>query len=135
MRQHSRSTKIISIVFLSGIFFWSSLSVTQSQSISGPSFEDVLSLRSVGGAMISPDGNDVVFTVRTVDWKENNYDTEIWLAKGGDEPFQLTRTVDGSSTSPRWSPDGRWIAFAATRGEKRQIFVIRPNGGEAQAIT
>ncbi|MCH8123359.1 MAG: PD40 domain-containing protein, partial [Bacteroidetes bacterium] len=125
----------ISLFFL----FWSILSralpVTYAQSVSGPSFEDVLSLRSVGNPMISPNGNDVAFTIRTVDWKENEYDTEIWLAPDGEEPFQLTRTADGSSSSPRWSPDGKWIAFAATRGEKQQIFVIRPNGGEAQAIT
>ena len=130
-----RSMRSISLFFL----FWSILSralpVTYAQSVSGPSFEDVLSLRSVGNPMISPNGNDVAFTIRTVDWKENEYDTEIWLAPDGEEPFQLTRTADGSSSSPRWSPDGKWIAFAATRGEKQQIFVIRPNGGEAQAIT
>lgn len=122
-----RSMWSISLFFL----FWSillrALPVTYAQSVSGPSFEDVLSLRSVGNPMISPNGNDVAFTIRTVDWKENEYDTEIWLAPDGEEPFQLTRTADGSSSSPRWSPDGKWIAFAATRGEKQQIFVIRPN--------
>jgi dipeptidyl aminopeptidase/acylaminoacyl peptidase len=53
----------------------------------------------------------------------------------GAEPFQLTQTKDGSSTSPAWSPDGRWIAFTADRGEKQQVYLISPRGGEAHALT
>ena len=99
-----------------------------------PSFEDVLSLESVGGVAISPDGSQVAYTVRTTDWDENGYDTEIWLAGDG-EPFQLTRTADGSSTSPEWSPDGRWLAFTADRGNGRQVYLIDARGGEAFALT
>jgi dipeptidyl aminopeptidase/acylaminoacyl peptidase len=101
----------------------------------GPSFEDVLSLSDIGGAVISPDGDAVAYTVSGADWDANRYDTEIWLVRQGDEPFQLTRTDDGSSTSPQWSPDGRWIAFAADRGDGRQIYLIDPDGGEAWALT
>jgi dipeptidyl aminopeptidase/acylaminoacyl peptidase len=99
-----------------------------------PSFEDVLSLESVGGVTISPDGSRVAYTVRTTDWDENGYDTEIWIAGAG-EPFQLTRTADGSSTSPEWSPDGRWLAFTADRGNDRQVYLIDARGGEAFALT
>ncbi|MFN7115805.1 MAG: S9 family peptidase [Saprospiraceae bacterium] len=99
------------------------------------SFEQVISLHNAGSPTISPDGQHVAFTVSTTDWKENTYDTEIWLARNGEEPFQLTRTNKGSSTSPRWSPDGKWIAFLADRGDKNQIFVIRVQGGEAQPVT
>lgn len=103
--------------------------------IPGPAFEEVLSLRNVGDPQISPDGTRIVFTVSSTDWKKNSYDTEIWIKQEGREPFQLTRTAEGSSSSPRWSPDGRWIAFRADRGNKEQIFLIRPDGGEAQAVT
>ncbi len=99
------------------------------------SFEQFISLRQCGNPVISPDGENVAFTVTATDWKENSYDTEIWLSVRGDEPFQLTRTPKGSSTSPKWSPDGKWLAFLADRGDKTQIFVIRAMGGEAQAIT
>ncbi len=105
------------------------------EAIPGPSFEDVLSLRSVGSPAISPDGSAIAFRVGTTDWKENTYDGEIWLVRDGEEPFQLTRTEDGGSSSPRWSSDGRWISFLANRGEEKQIYVIRPNGGEAQPVT
>jgi dipeptidyl aminopeptidase/acylaminoacyl peptidase len=104
-------------------------------SVPGPSFEQVISLRSAGGAAISPDGRSVVFGVRTTDWQGNRFDNEIWIAREGEQPFQLTRTDKGNSGSARWSPDGKWIAFLADRGNKQQVFVIRPSGGEAQPLT
>lgn len=107
----------------------------QQPTVPGPSFEDIMDLHDIGGAVISPDGNMVAYTVRTTDWDENGYDTEIWLVRLGAEPFQLTYTNNGSSTSPAWSPDGRWLAFSADRGSKRQIHLIDPRGGEAWPLT
>lgn len=108
---------------------------SSAQQGSSISFEQVLSLKQVGSPTVSPDGRSVVYSVTSTDWKENGYDTELWLARAGEAPFQLTRTPKGSSTSPRWSPDGRWIGFLADRGDKTQVFVISAAGGEAQAIT
>lgn len=99
------------------------------------SFEKFISLRSVGSLSISPDGQYVAFTVNTTDWKENQFDSEIWLSKNGEKPFQLTRTTKGGSGQIRWSPDSQWLAFTADRGNKSQIYVIRISGGEAQAVT
>jgi len=107
----------------------------QQPAVPGPSFEDIMDLRDIGGAVISADGNTIAYTVRTTDWDENGYDTEIWLVRLGAEPFQLTSTNKGSSTSPAWSPDGKWLAFAADRGNKRQIHLIDPRGGEAWPLT
>ncbi len=101
----------------------------------GPSFKEVLSVAGAFAPRISPAGDAVVYTVTRADWDENRYDTEIWLARDGEEPFPLTRTSEGSSESPRWSPDGRWIAFAADRGNGRQINVLRAAGGEARPLT
>lgn len=117
------------------IFPAAGYSQADSSGVPGPSFKDVLSLKSVGSPHISPDGKSVVYTVRSVEWEENRYDTEIWLARNGEEPFQLTRTKDGGSTSPLWSPDGRWISFTSSRDKARQIYLIRANGGEAVKLT
>ena len=110
------------------------LAIAQSAPV-GPSFEQVISLRSAGGGAISPDGRNVVFGVRTTDWQGNRFDNELWIARDGEQPFQLTRTDKGNSGNARWSPDGRWIAFLADRGNKQQVFLIRPSGGEAQPVT
>jgi dipeptidyl aminopeptidase/acylaminoacyl peptidase len=107
----------------------------QQPEIPGPAFEDIMSLKDIGGLAIAPDGNAIVYTVSSTDWEDNRYDTELWLVRPGEEPFQLTRTADGSSSSPAWSPDGKWIAFAASRGNDRQIFLIDHRGGEAWALT
>src|SRR5262249_32888765 len=62
--------------------------------------------------------------------------TIIWLTNSDTvKSLQLTRG-DKSSTNPRWSPDGQWLAFLSNRIEdKNQIFVIDPGGGEAQQLT
>lgn len=100
-----------------------------------PSFEEVISLRSHSNAVISPDGKNVVFESQSVDWKENRFDRELWLSKDGHAPFQLTNNLDGNSRSPKWSPDGEWLAFSSNRGEKAQLHVIRVAGGEAHLLT
>ncbi len=104
-------------------------------SAAGPDFKDVLSLASVGGPAISPDGSAVLFTVRKADWEANRYDTEIWLARGDEEPFPLTRTKDDSSAGARWSPDGKRVAFLADRGNDTQVWLISAQGGEASPLT
>lgn len=119
----------LAVIFL----FLGSISAQESKKV--PSFEEVISLSSVGTPKISPDGKSIVYGVRSVDWKENDFDSEIWISKNGQEPFQLTNSLKSSSSNPKWSPDGKWIAFTSKRAEKTQIFVIRTEGGEAFPLT
>jgi len=100
-----------------------------------PSIRQWLGLRSAGAPVIAPDGGSVAYPVTTADWENNRFDTELWIARPGAEPFQLTFTEKESSTTPRWSPDGRWLGFLADRGDGRQIYLIRAAGGEARRLT
>lgn len=101
-----------------------------------PTIDDLLQVKSIGGAQISPEGNWIAYTINESDFKQDAFVTQIWLINtGSEENFQLTRG-EKSSTNPRWSPDGKWLAFLSSRvGDKNQIFVIRPNGGEAAQLT
>lgn len=99
------------------------------------SFEKWISLKGVGAPLLSPDGRTVVYPLTSTDWAANNYDTELWLSRDGHAPIQLTRTAKGSSSNPRFSPDGRWVSFLADRGEKTQLFIIAVSGGEAMPVT
>ena len=101
------------------------------------SFEQWISLKQISNPVISPDGSLVLYTVTSTDWLANRYDAELWVAKTNDKNsrFQLTRTNKASTTNAFFSPDGKWISFLADRGDKAQLYVISPNGGEAIQIT
>ena len=101
-----------------------------------PTVDDLLNVKSLGGARISPDGKWVAYTVNETDWKQDAFVTHIWLVDtAGGKPFQLTRG-EKSVGGAQWSPDGEWLTFTSTRvGDKNQIFAIRPAGGEAVQLT
>lgn len=100
-----------------------------------PSFEETLSLPFLSNPKISPNGQNILFEVRTPDWNANRFDTEIWLSRNGDKATQLTQNNTSSSYSPKWSPDGKWIAFLSNRGNGNQIQVIHLTGGESFPAT
>jgi len=98
-------------------------------------FEDVLALKSVSDAQVSPDGKWVAYVVTSVDMTETANDADVWLVStGGGEPVRLT-TNKKNDNQPRWSPDSKWIAFISAREEKPQIFLISPFGGEPEKLT
>ena len=99
------------------------------------SFEKWISLKGVGNPIISPDGKIIVYNTTSTDWTENAYDTELWMVKEGEAPVQLTRTNKGSSGNSAFTPDGKYISFVADRGNKRQLYIISVNGGEALQVT
>jgi dipeptidyl aminopeptidase/acylaminoacyl peptidase len=101
-----------------------------------PTVDDLLSLSSVGGAQISPDGRWVAYVQTGTDWKQDQFVGQVWVADvASGTRRQLTRGERGAS-APRWSPDGAWLAFNATRdGGRAQVHAIRPDGGEAVALT
>jgi len=113
-----------------GVVFQSSAQKTASIS-----FEKWISLKTVGSPLISPDGKTIVYSVTSTDWTNNSYDTELWMARDGGEPVQLTRTPKNSSTSARCTPDSKFVSFLADRGDKTQIYLISVNGGEAIQVT
>src|SRR3954471_17217533 len=71
---------------------------------------DIFELKTVGDPRISPDGAWVAYTVSSLDKKEDNADTDIYMvAASGGTPVKLTSSKK-PETSPRWSPDGRYLA-------------------------
>jgi len=103
--------------------------------------EDVYALTGVGDPRFSPDGTRVAYVVNRIDRDANRYRSAIWLAPvdGSEEPRQLT-SGDRMDGSPRWSPDGRWLAFVSSRdGEEEkaheELYVLPADGGEPRRLT
>ena len=113
---------------------------------------------------ISPDGNSVVIEVERPDWDQKIFRTDLWLYRDASNnasstnPALIQLTQSGHDTEPKWSPDGRWIAFLSERkpssekdsdsdddkaknkdkndkGETAQIYLISPAGGESIPLT
>src|SRR4029077_15727307 len=93
--------------------------------------EDLLKVRRVGDPQVSPDGKHVAFTIGDVNYDLNKLITQIYVtAIGGGEMKQLTSGA-ASSSAPRWSPDGKRIAFI-TGG---QVWTMESDGDHKDKVT
>jgi len=98
--------------------------------------DDYFQIRDVSQPEISLDGQWVVYAVRTRMLKEDKNEQRLWMVSthGGD-PISLT--AEGvSSSHPRWSPDGKYLAFLSARNNgKTQVWLLNRLGGEAAHLT
>lgn len=98
-------------------------------------FDDLVSLHRLSDPQPSPDGRQVAFTLTVPDEPENRTDSDIWVIDtGGGIPRRLTFSPK-HDRHPRWSPDGKWLAFESNRGGEFQIWLLPAGGGEARVLT
>ncbi|MBV8297492.1 MAG: PD40 domain-containing protein, partial [Acidimicrobiia bacterium] len=98
---------------------------------------DIGRLTAVGDPRLSPDAATVAFTVATIDLDANEYQSSIWVAAvdGADEARPFT-SGDHKDGAPRWSPDGRFLAFVRHEQDSAEtkVCVIPAGGGEARTV-
>jgi len=97
-----------------------------------------LKVKAVGTPRVSPDGKRMVYTVNeavtTPDKSE--FVTQIWMANLDTKQNTQLTFGEKSSTNPKWSPDGNWIAFTSNRKDnKNNLYLLSLNGGEAEPLT
>ena len=117
-------------------------------------FDEFFNSVSFPALEISPDGNSVIIATERADWDQQIYRSDLWLYRD-DAKALIQLTQSGHDSEPKWSPDGRWIAFLSERkasteksGDSAsddaddskdeassQVYLISPNGGEAFPIT
>ncbi len=98
--------------------------------------EDFWRLKTVNDPQPSPDGSRVAYVVGSFDEAKNSAHSAIWLASLADGQCQQLTSGESQDMQPRWSPDGKRLAFVSTRHEgKPQIFLIEVAGGEARRLT
>jgi dipeptidyl aminopeptidase/acylaminoacyl peptidase len=98
--------------------------------------DDVFSIKTVGDPQISPDGGWVAYTVRSLDPKKDAADTDVYMVPfAGGSAVRLTSSPKAENR-PRFSPDGRYLAFLSGReGQKVQVWLLDRRGGEAVKLT
>ena len=119
-----------------------SLAASAALSLAGPpalakglTVDDMLAMQRVGDPRVSPDGTQVVFTVRDTDLEANRGRVDLYLTKVDGTGARRLTSHPENDTDPRWSRDGAWIYFVSTRSGSAQVWRISPTGGEAEQVT
>jgi dipeptidyl aminopeptidase/acylaminoacyl peptidase len=138
-----RRPALLLALLLSCVLF----SLAQKPKLTLDEFFNAVSFRSVE---LSPDGNSVVIATERPDWDQQIFRGDLWLYRDNVKTLiQLTQS--GHDSEPRWSPDGKWIAFLSDRKTEAgkssdsdtdskdesvsQLYLISPDGGEAHRVT
>ncbi len=100
--------------------------------------DDMYALRDVADPQMAPDGDWVAYGVETVDAKRDRHDIDLYMTSwDGQKTVRLTSSPAKEHT-PRFSPDGKYIAFLSDRDYKEktdQVWLLTRAGGEAQRVT
>ena len=145
----SRPSRSFLSVLLTGILVMATFSTpgySQTQQAEGKrpmNWMEVQLMKRAGSWAPSPDGNWMLYTVTTPDWKDADSQTDIHLVslrEGVSSNRQMTFTGGHNESSPTWGPDGSFFLFVSNReadGGTRgsQLYLMRPDGGEARKIT
>ena len=133
------------VALVVAVLFFSAVSVL-AQAKNKLTLDDFFNSVGFRSVELSPDGNSVVIATERADWDQQIFRTDLWLYRDG-SLIQLTQS--GHDSDPKWSPDGKWIAFLSERKsgagksddsdsdskDASQIYLISPHGGEAFPIT
>ncbi len=119
------------------VFFLFFIQAVVSQNSEILTIETILKLKNVSNPEISPDGNWVAYTVSEMDLKEDKSVTRIYIipTEGG-SPIPIT-SKDYSASEPKWSHDGTFLSFLASKkeGEKVQVWTSNRLGGDSEQLT
>ena len=99
--------------------------------------EQCMQLKNITSVRVSPDGNKVLYTVREAVMSDDRseYVNQVFVSNAdGSNVIQLTRG-EKNSANPKWSPDGKWIAYTSNRDSKNNLYILPINGGESERIS
>jgi dipeptidyl aminopeptidase/acylaminoacyl peptidase len=108
--------------------------------------EQLMQVRDVSQARVSPDGKRAAYCVTepVMTEEKSEYITQIYLADAAGDDIRQITFGEKSSSDPQWSPDGKWLAFLRQTGKgaresnpegKKNLFLLRADGGEAEPLT
>src|SRR2546422_3983059 len=98
-------------------------------------FDDYIALKAVSDAQLSPDGKWVAYTVSTPSLQDNRNVARVWVAEVATGKSRQLTGGPGSDRQPRWSPDGKTLAFISTREGGAQVWLLPVAGGDARKVS
>jgi len=98
--------------------------------------ETMWKFQRIGEPALSPDGRQVIYPVTVFDDEKDKGEADLYLVPTAGGPSRRLTSMPGNESEPAWSPDGRWIAFVAKRGDDKesQLYVMPTDGGEAARV-
>jgi len=98
-------------------------------------FEDFIALKSVSDPQLSPDGKWVAYSVSVPSLQDNRGISRVWVAELATGRSRQLTGGPGSDRQPRWSPDGKTLAFISTREGGPQVWLLPVGGGDARKLS
>ncbi len=96
--------------------------------------EDYYNFKFISSPQLSPDGSNILFVKSEVSEDKRSRNSSIWIVHNKDGAVPRKFTSGKNDRSPKWSPDGKEIAFIANRDDETKIWVIPGDGGEARPL-
>jgi dipeptidyl aminopeptidase/acylaminoacyl peptidase len=97
--------------------------------------QDLLAMERISEPQPSPEGDRVVFVVRTTDLEANKGRTDLWTVKMDGTGLTRLTSDPASDTNPRWAPDGKSVYFLSARSGSSQVWRLPAAGGDAVQVT
>lgn len=122
-----------------GLFaFWIAMTVPQAAVAAEPhpfTVHDLLAMQRISDPQVSPDGTQILFTLRTTDLEGNAGRNDLWLVGVDGGGLRQLTTHKSGDFNGRWAVDGRSVYFLSTRSGSSQIFRLALDGGEAVQVS
>ena len=100
-----------------------------------PVLSDIFRIQKIAAPALSPDGKSVVYTVSQLLKEKNKESTNLWLLTLANKKSKQITFTDDSNSIPKWSPNGRWIAYLSDETEHKQIWLYSVKTGNRKQLT
>ncbi|MBM7662733.1 dipeptidyl aminopeptidase/acylaminoacyl peptidase [Bacillus mesophilus] len=101
--------------------------------------EDLCEFKFVGDPQVSPNKDKVAYVLTLLDQEKDGYYSYIYVTDLNGEGRQFSSHYSKDhlvkDTAPKWSPDGKTLAFRSNRTGKNQVWLLHTDGGEAIQLT
>jgi len=104
--------------------FWLAMPFLAAADTHPLSFDDFIKVKRLSDVQLSPRGDLLAFVVTEIDKTQNRSNSDIWVASVDGTGLRRLTSSPQADFNPRWSPDGKTIAFISTRGGSAQVWAI-----------